>query len=125
MTHLHRMLHPGGLILIEVPDIQALSARLMRARCRHYVPDHLNFFCSATLERFLREHGFDVLRNDHPSRCISVRHLVGYWGEKYLGSRAARALQRAAAKAGLWEKTLRLNIGDILVAIGRKVDQPG
>lgn len=120
LRHLHAMLRPGGLMLIEVPNIDTWSVRLLRARHRHFVPDHLNFFSAETLGRLLTATGFVVVEHYFPTRRMSVRHLVNQWGGRFLPQRATQSLRSAAQKAGLWEKTVAVNLGDIVAVIAQK-----
>jgi SAM-dependent methyltransferase len=124
LTVLQRALRPGGIILIEVPNIDSWSTRLMRSRCRHYVPDHINFFSADTLRHLMEVCGFEVLELYNPARCMSIRHLLSTWGKRYLTKTGADVLCSIAKKVGLWEATVHINIGDIVTAIGRKSDQP-
>jgi SAM-dependent methyltransferase len=56
-----RLLHPDGLLVIEVPDASGPGARLLRGRdfCLDY-PHHLYFFTPATLKRMVERAGFEV-----------------------------------------------------------------
>ncbi len=114
------MLRPGGLILIEVPNIDTWSVRLLRSHHRHFVQDHLNFFSAETLGRLLQATGFEVIDRYFPTRRMSVRHLINQWGNRFLPKGATRSLRNAAKKAGLWEKTVALNLGDIVAVIAQK-----
>jgi cyclopropane fatty-acyl-phospholipid synthase-like methyltransferase len=44
VRHFHRMLKKGGLLLIEVPSFDTWTMKILGARHRHFVQDHLNFF---------------------------------------------------------------------------------
>jgi hypothetical protein len=59
---LRRLLAPGGLVAIEVPNYGSISIRLGRDRFTSNVPPgHLNYFTPATLQRLVREAGLDVV----------------------------------------------------------------
>jgi 2-polyprenyl-3-methyl-5-hydroxy-6-metoxy-1,4-benzoquinol methylase len=121
LRHLHAMLRPGGLILVEVPNIDTWSVRLLKARHRHFVQDHLNFFSADTLSQLLTQTGFTVVDHYFPTRRMSIRHLIKHWGTRFLPERIALGMQSTAKKAGLWEKTIALNVGDIVTVIARKI----
>ncbi len=118
---LHTMLKSGGLILIEVPNFDTWSMKLLGARHRHFVQDHLNFFSIATLSQLLARAGFEVVNSYHATRLMSMRHLVKHWLPKYLPFIARPGMQNAVASTPLWEMTMGFNLGDIIAVIGRKV----
>jgi SAM-dependent methyltransferase len=117
---LARLLKPGGLVLIEVPNIETWSVRLLGRRHRHFVQDHLYFFSARTLSRLMEACGLEALETYSPRRQMTVRHLVSHWGPRALPAPLARAVEAAARRAGLWEKIVSLGVGDIVAAIGRR-----
>lgn len=121
ILHLHKMLRKDGIILIEVPNINTWTVQIMKTRHRHFVQDHLNFFTIDTLSQLLVDSGFEVIDHFHPTRRMSVRHLMNCWARRYLPTSIANTLQSSVQKTSLWEKTISLNIGDIITVIGRKL----
>jgi 2-polyprenyl-3-methyl-5-hydroxy-6-metoxy-1,4-benzoquinol methylase len=116
---LHGILKPRGLLLIEVPDIDTWTMKFMKEKHRHFVADHLNFFSAKTLSDFLNTNGFKVLESWHPSRYMSVRHLVHYWVRRFAPGLVSPA-QRISRFLGLWESTISINLGDIVAVLARK-----
>jgi SAM-dependent methyltransferase len=114
------MLAPGGLLLIEVPDVSTRAVSLFKARHRHFTQDHLNFFSATTLSDLMQRNGLTVLSSYAPTRHMSYRHLVTYWGARVLPGGMARAAQNTVQRLGLWEKSLRMNIGDIVAVLAQK-----
>ena len=121
IQHLHKSLRPGGIILIEVPNFETWTMWLLKSRHRHFSQDHLNFFSAATLDRFLTSHGFRVVEKYHPARIMSIRHLIKYWFPRYLPVFFAEALEKSLLKTSISNRTIRLNIGDIVTVIARKL----
>lgn len=117
---LQRALKPGGVILIEVPNINTWSVRLLGKRHRHFVHDHLNFFSTDTLSALLARHGLKAVAHYSPTRRISVRYLTTVWGGRYLPSTARELLIRTLKQTPLWGYPLRLNLGDIVAVVGQK-----
>jgi 2-polyprenyl-3-methyl-5-hydroxy-6-metoxy-1,4-benzoquinol methylase len=120
LLSLHKMLRPNGIILIEVPNYDTWSMRLMRSYHRHFVEDHLNFFSIQTLSNLLTNTGFTVIDHYYPTRHMSVSHLIRRWGREFLPKRMANALQDSLKATSLWERTIGLNFGDIITVMARK-----
>jgi 2-polyprenyl-3-methyl-5-hydroxy-6-metoxy-1,4-benzoquinol methylase len=76
----HRVLRPGGLLLVEVPRIDCLSVHLLRGRHRHFSEWHLYFFSFRTLAALLAQCGFRVRHSDSPPRKIALGYLAGLLG---------------------------------------------
>jgi SAM-dependent methyltransferase len=59
----HRLLRPGGVLMVGVPNFGSLEARLTRAGWFHLdVPRHLCHLTPASLDRILSEAGFEPRR---------------------------------------------------------------
>jgi 2-polyprenyl-3-methyl-5-hydroxy-6-metoxy-1,4-benzoquinol methylase len=54
------ILKPGALCFVLVPNMKSLAVRLLGARYRYIYPQHLNYFCAATLSR-LAQPKFSIL----------------------------------------------------------------
>jgi 2-polyprenyl-3-methyl-5-hydroxy-6-metoxy-1,4-benzoquinol methylase len=119
IQHLHKMLRQDGIILIEVPNFETWTMRMMKSRHRHFVQDHINFYSIQTLSQLLANSGFEVIDTYCPTRRMSVRHLVRRWFRRYLPGPIVDVLQNALKKTSLWEKTIGFNTGDIITVIGR------
>ncbi len=120
IRNLCNMLRNGGIILIEVPNFETWTMRMMKSRHRHFVQDHLNFFSIATLGQLLTENGFDVVDHYYPTRRMSIRHLVDQWFQRYLPIRVHTALRNALQKTRLWNRAIGVNVRDIITIIARK-----
>lgn len=61
LRELHRVLTPGGVAIVKVPNFASLNRRIMGLRwCGFRHPDHLNYFTPATLRAMARESGFQT-----------------------------------------------------------------
>lgn len=65
-----RHLRPGGLLVVEVPNWSAFTARLWKAQWRNVRIEHPLYFTKDALIAFLRRAGVDIVRARH----------TGSWG---------------------------------------------
>ena len=117
LSILRRCIRPGGVILIEVPNIDTWSFRLLGKRHRHFVEDHLQFFSAATLGRLLENHEIEVMETSYPTRHMTVTHLTSRWLTHYLPGRAAETLKRMTSSQQ--HRVIGLNSRDIVTVVGR------
>ncbi|MGA1869806.1 MAG: class I SAM-dependent methyltransferase [bacterium] len=61
MMKTHKVLKPGGLVAIVIPDINSVSARLMREYWIHIKLEHLYYLSRKTLEILIAKTGFRVI----------------------------------------------------------------
>jgi len=112
----HRLLRPGGVLLVADHDFRALPARLMGERSPIYDLEHLQLFSAQSLARLFEAAGFaDIairpLRNTYP---------LSYWLKLMpLPAALKRALLRrlGASRIGQWRLSGRMGN---LVACGTR-----
>jgi SAM-dependent methyltransferase len=97
----HRVLAPGGRLLVTTPNIAGFQARLFRSRWRSAIFDHLYLFSVHTLSALLRQAGF-------------VPERVRTWGGLAAGT-APAPVKRFADRAAK-----RLGAGDVMLIRGKK-----
>jgi SAM-dependent methyltransferase len=119
LSKLYRTLKPGGIIVIEVPNIDNFLVRLLKSGHRHFVADHLNFFSPHTLQLLLEKYNFKVLDAYNPWRYMSVRHFIT-WMYRYLPGPFCDRLASLAHQTNLEKRLLRINLGDIVTEIAEK-----
>jgi 2-polyprenyl-3-methyl-5-hydroxy-6-metoxy-1,4-benzoquinol methylase len=117
---LHGLMAPSSLLMIEVPNIDTWSVRLLGKRHRHFVQDHLNFFSARTLELLLSHNGFLPLYRYYPARQMTLKHLLQTWGPRFMPSGFSRLFQGIARRSSLDRRTLNVSVGDILTVIAQR-----
>lgn len=106
LRKIHMLLKPGGVAVLEFPNIDAFDARLRRFLTRlhvggrryrrDYVPGHVQEFCRASFEFALRQAGLTLEQWQtyavNPAKYWLYRHLP-------LGNKARVLVRRAAAES--------------------------
>jgi 2-polyprenyl-3-methyl-5-hydroxy-6-metoxy-1,4-benzoquinol methylase len=106
---LARRLKPGGLLVLETPDIDSAPYRWFGPRWRQFIPEHYYFFDTRTLTRLIRE---------SDCRVIRVRRIGKYASPALVLNRLGRQIRFLRAASG-WHLPgrVRVNPGDILLAM--------
>ena len=68
LAEARRLVRPGGLLVVDVPDVSVEAGR------HHYKPEHLWYFNSDGLSRLLAGSGFEPLASDKPVPGKLVLH---------------------------------------------------
>lgn len=117
---IYKVLKPGGVIFIEVPNINTWSVRLFGKHHRHFTQDHLNFFSKRTIVSFLKKQHFQLKGIYFPARNVTMRYMIRHWCQRYLPKSLVDLMEVITKRLGLWEMTVNINIGDILSVIAIK-----
>jgi SAM-dependent methyltransferase len=118
LQQVHRLLRPGGRILILTPDIGSLAGRLAGTHWWTLLDDHYFYFSRPTLRRLLESEGFVTEQMRAHGRRFPIRHWV-FKLSQYSDTlyRAVSGMTRALGLDGL---NVTINLGDQLLCIARK-----
>ncbi len=116
------ILKPGGLLVIEVPNIATPLLKLFCGHHRHFVQDHLWFFSPHTLARFVRAHGFTPLDVSFPTRRLTLGYVADAWLRRFAGTRVAEMSLGALRRLRLDDRIVHLNLRDIVMIIAERGD---
>ena len=83
---INKLLRPGGILAILVPNINSLAARIMHERCATFSGDtHINFFNYKTLTKIQEMNGFEVLEAETVfSEVNTIKNYLNY-NDPYVG----------------------------------------
>jgi len=118
LVRIHALLRPGGLLYLVTPDIDSLSARLMRGRWWGLRPAHVYYFSRKTLSALLRETGFEVELVKSYGRMFTW----GYWLSRLKNYPAPlyRAVSTVVETLGLDAKFLYIDTRDSMEVCARR-----
>jgi len=93
------LLKPAGHGFILVPNMKSLAVRLLGAKYRYIMPDHVNYFAADTLKRFaVMEPAFEITRlgSSHFNPMVILKDFHG-GVERVADEARARLLKRTTA----------------------------
>jgi len=119
LRELHRIIKPGGWLILETPNIATIWFHLLRARWRQFIPDHIFFFTPRTITRLCEESGFETRELRSVGKAMSVRLFINRLGRYHRP--AANLLEAASNRLNLSDLTLRLKLGDVMRLYARRL----
>jgi 2-polyprenyl-3-methyl-5-hydroxy-6-metoxy-1,4-benzoquinol methylase len=82
LAEARRLLTPGGLLLIETPNMDGWTPRLLGSRHpRFRPPEHLTYFTPPTIRRLLEQTGFRIEQLQHSAqKALTLEYVLGLTG---------------------------------------------
>jgi SAM-dependent methyltransferase len=112
-------MNPGGILALTTGDIGSLIARWRGARWRQiHPPTHLHYFSKASLTRLLKKYGFSIRYFGYEGMHRSLDTMAYI---VLVLRRQRPGLYRALKRTGLLERSLYLNLFDIMFVIAEKI----
>ncbi|MBI3849130.1 MAG: class I SAM-dependent methyltransferase [Verrucomicrobia bacterium] len=135
LTKAASLLKPGGYCFVLVPNLRSLAVRLLGAKYRYLMPDHVNYFTVQTLRKFAAcESVFEIVAqgSSHFNPLVIAQDFRG-GAERVAEEDRARLLKRTTAyKQNPWLKPIKwlysatermlatMNLADNLYIVLRK-----
>jgi 2-polyprenyl-3-methyl-5-hydroxy-6-metoxy-1,4-benzoquinol methylase len=116
----HRLLKPGGLVVIHTIDIDSLFARLMGPRWPWLMEMHIYYFSRHTLRRMLATCGFEVISDKPQGRFLRLGYLTNRLGALF--PLVGRPAEWLVTQLGLRGLAVPVNLGDLFTAYARKIE---
>jgi len=104
-------LNPGGLLVIETPDINSFPYKIFKARWRQFIPEHYFFFDTKTMSRLLSDNGLNVERTIRIGKHASVNLIL---------NRLSRYFAWIPDTIGRSRFTFRINPMDIMLVFATR-----
>ena len=104
-------MRPGGLFVIETPNIDSLPFKVFRARWRQFIPEHYFFFDPKTIARLLAEYGFETGEVLSIGKYASLNLVI---------NRLSRYVPWMPRAGGVSRLTFRVNPLDIMLVFATK-----
>lgn len=102
-----RVLKPGGLLLVNYPDIESLVARLMGRNWVFLLSVHLYYFTFSTIKKMLSLTGFRVIKYHRHWQTLELGYIFSRMkpyipGASQIGMKAAKSLRIQHAPVPYW-----------------------
>jgi 2-polyprenyl-3-methyl-5-hydroxy-6-metoxy-1,4-benzoquinol methylase len=117
-----RILKPGGLIVVNCPDIGSWIARVMGRRWLMLVSTHLYYFTRQTLRELLQKTGFEVMQMRPHIQWLELEYILKR-SEPVAGP-LSRAAARLASGLGLGHWQVPYWLGQTLVVARKTGSDP-
>jgi SAM-dependent methyltransferase len=122
LAEAHRILRPGGVLALLVPDAESFWARLLGERWWAVIRMHLFYFTRETVTRLLEQSGFAVeLVGTYPKRA-RLGYLNNLFRDQPLLHRTVGSVLEATGLAG---REIAVDPRDQMKIIARRVDDGG
>lgn len=124
LTEVRRLMKPDGLLVVGVPNLASVQARMSGGRWFHLdVPRHVVHFTPDTLGRMLRECGFEItsrksysLEYDPYGLVQSLLNIIGCRMNLLYQILRRRSVGQLSAKTVLYDVPVSLLLAMLLVA---------
>jgi SAM-dependent methyltransferase len=104
-------LNPGGLLVIETPNIDALPFKILKSKWRQFIPEHYYFFSPGTMTKLLSDQGLKV---------GSIRSIGKHASLDLITNRLSRYMPWLPRMDGLSRMTFRVNPMDIMIVFATR-----
>jgi SAM-dependent methyltransferase len=90
LDEIHRILRPGGKLLLGVPNVDSLNARIFRQYWWYFgAPVHPFTYSVATLSQFLKKHRFEVIKVNYNSDYSGILGSGQIWLNRRNGRKSS------------------------------------
>lgn len=115
LREIHRLLKPGGVLIVETPRFDSLTFKLLgrRERSIQNCAGHIFFFTAPTLRRILERNGFDVFRTEFVGRTLTLDRLLYNVGLIARSALVQRSLGFVSRRLRLDSTRVYLNLRDM------------
>jgi SAM-dependent methyltransferase len=79
LLRIHKLLLPGGFLLLITPSLDSWTRRLLRSRWIEYKVEHLYYFSVLSIRMLLERCGFDEIRISPNRKVLTIDYLARHF----------------------------------------------
>ncbi len=108
LIEINRTLKRGGILLLEIPNIQSIWFKIFRKKWRQFLPDHYFYFSPKTITEYLRKSGFKIIKIGYDKKFSDIGYLVSRFNliNRWMGN----LLSKLCFCLGLRNKVIKFKI---------------
>jgi 2-polyprenyl-3-methyl-5-hydroxy-6-metoxy-1,4-benzoquinol methylase len=77
LQHIHRILQPGGVLVITTPNESGLLRKIMGRHWFHFKPlEHNFFFSKESLSKYLQKNGFEIILVQQCKKIVDIEFMI-------------------------------------------------
>ena len=76
LRDINRTLKRGGILLLEILNIQSIWFKIFIKKWRQFLPDHYFYFSPKTITEYLRKSGFKIIKIGYDKKISDIGYLV-------------------------------------------------
>ena len=113
LVECQRVLKPGGLLIINYPDISSMVSRLMGEKWVFLLSVHLYYFTPSTIHRILEDTGFKMIESSKHWQSLELGYIL-FRMRPYL-PRLSKVFEVLSGNLGISQWRIPYWMGQILV----------
>jgi SAM-dependent methyltransferase len=117
LDRIARLLRPGGVVYMALPDAGSRVARLMGPRWWSVLPTHVQYFTRESIATLLRRHGYEPLVVRTAPKAFTVRYYLDRIGG--YSRPLAGGLVRGASAVGVADRIWAPDFRDRMAVVAR------
>jgi SAM-dependent methyltransferase len=122
LDHVGRLLAPGGVLVLLLPDAGSRLARMLGRRWWSVIPTHVHYFTRGSAATMLRRHGYEPVYFATDPKDFTVRYYLNK-GSGYMPG-LSRRLVGAAERLGFADRMWTPDFRDRMIVIARRGQAP-
>lgn len=118
------LLQPKGLFVFEIPNIFSWIALALKGRWHHYENGHNWFFNEDTVNKFMQNHGFAIIKFDFVPKIVTLSKIFDACMRTigiYRTYKIVRKIQLSEFYCFLAKKDIIINMNDHMLVVARKI----
>jgi 2-polyprenyl-3-methyl-5-hydroxy-6-metoxy-1,4-benzoquinol methylase len=120
LRELHKLIRPGGVLVMETPRYDTIWFKLLKGRERSVIPGHLHYFTRSSLKEMALKAGFELIELNSVGRTLTLDRLCYNLSKVSNSEMISNNLTRLSDSLHLNRARIHINIRDMMRLYLRK-----